>query len=333
MILNPAVLSLLLSSLLLSLLVGYAFLLGLRICDSWDLTSGSELQKKLERRTYLISSIMNCALGMQLVSLFLFIFTADALHCQLSGAMCAAGSLNANEYGYGVLLFKIANFLLSGIWLVINYVDNRCYDYPLIRPKYAFLQVLAPLIVLETLYQLLYFINLKSRVLTACCGSTFGSDGGTLTSAIIELPVRASGLVFYGVLAAAIASGIAFLATGKRPLLFSVLAGVALPVAIVSLIGFISPYYYELPSHHCPFCLLQAEYHHIGYLLYLTVLGGGLTGVACGVIGRFPVTKSLAAIVPPVQKRLAALSVLLYGCFMLLVSWQLYASSLRMTGY
>src|SRR6185369_2419445 len=140
----------------------YAFVTSIRIVGNWDISSGSEQQLGLERRTYLVSTIMNMALTMQLLSLFLFIFTADALHSQLSGAMCAVGSLNANVYGYPVLLLKIVNFLLCGVWLVINRVDNRAYDYPLINPKYRFLQLLAPLILLETVIQLTYFLNLRS---------------------------------------------------------------------------------------------------------------------------------------------------------------------------
>lgn len=332
MILNPSILSLLLSSILLSLLVGYAFVLGIRISEQWDITSGSELQKRLERRTYLISSIMNMALALQLISLFLFIVTADALHSQLTGAMCAAGSLNANEYGYAVLMFKIANFLLSGVWLVINYVDNRGYDYPLIREKYAFLQVLGPLILLEALLQMLYFANLKSLVLTSCCGSTFGSGGNTVTSSIVEMQPLAAAALFYTALAAAIISGVYFLVSGKRAIVFSVLAGLALPVAMVSLIAFISPYYYELPSHHCPFCLLQSEYNHIGYALYLSMLGGSLSGISCGVLEPFRSRKSLRVIIPAAQKRLAGMTVLLYGIFILMVSWQLWFSNLRMSG-
>ena len=49
--------------------------------------------------------------------------------------MCAAGSLYANDYGYPTLIVKLVNFLLAGIWLILNYVDNQGYDYPLIKTK------------------------------------------------------------------------------------------------------------------------------------------------------------------------------------------------------
>lgn len=332
MILNPSILALILPSLLQSLLVAYAFATSIRIVGEWDISSGSERQLGLERRTYLVSTIMNMALTMQLLSLFLFIFTADALHSQLSGAMCAVGSLNANSYGFPVLLLKIVNFLLCGVWLVINRVDNRAYDYPLIRPKYRFLQLFAPLILLETVIQLTYFLNLKSRILTSCCGSQFGSEGSSVTASIISLPPAITSLIFYGVMLAALASGIRFLVKGKGAPLFGIMSGTALLVGIISVVAFISPYYYELPTHHCPFCILQGEYNYIGYPLYLTLLGGGLSGISCGVLATFRKLGSLLTVIPATQKRLAAVSLALLGTFVLLVSWQLVFSGLRMIG-
>lgn len=330
MILNPSILALILTSLLLTLLVGFAFQNGIRIADKWDITSGSELQLTLERRTYLVSSIMNMALTVQLLSLFLFIFTADSIHTQLAGAMCAAGSLNANVYGYPVLLLKIVNFLLCGVWLVINHVDNLGYDYPLIRPKYEFLHLLAPLILLETIIQLLYFLSLRSQVLTSCCGTQFGPGSNAVTAAVFSLPPAIGALLFYGVMAAAVSGGCIFLALKRGAAVFGCLAGASLPAGIIALVAFISPYYYELPTHHCPFCILQGEYHHIGYPLYLSLLGGSLAGISCGVLSLFRKRESLHSIIPGIQKRLAAVSVALLCLFILLVSWQLLFSNLRM---
>jgi hypothetical protein len=331
-ILNPSILALLLSSLLLALLLGYAFLISIRITSNWDINSGSELQLGLERRTYLLSTIMSMFLTVQLISLFLFIFTADALHDRLSGAMCAAGSLYANRYGYPVLLLKILNFLLCGVWLVINHVDSRAYDYPLLKPKYTFLQMLTPLILLEALLQASYFLNLRAQLLTSCCGTQFGPGGSPVTAAIVSLPPAVALPLFYGVMTAALASGIVFLASKRGAVLFACLAAVALPVGIISLVAFISPYYYELPTHHCPFCILQGEYRHIGYPLYLTLLGGGVAGISCGALVPFKGRESLRTIIPAIQKRLAAVSIASYAAFVLLVTWQLLFSNLRMMG-
>lgn len=58
--------------------------------------------------------------------------------------MCAAGTLYVNSYGYPVLILKVINFLFAGLWLIVNYTDNRGYDYPLIKIKYLFLLILTP---------------------------------------------------------------------------------------------------------------------------------------------------------------------------------------------
>jgi hypothetical protein len=59
-------------------------------------------------------------------------------------------------------------------------------------------------------------------------------------------------------------------------------------ISIFSLIVFFSPYIYELPTHHCPFCILQSEYFYIGYFLYATLFLGtffGLSVVSVELVG------------------------------------------------
>ncbi|MBE0584367.1 MAG: hypothetical protein IH612_11490, partial [Desulfofustis sp.] len=132
MTVHPAILALLLGSGLIAGMLCYSAWEGARIIRSWDINSGSERQLRLERRTYLVSALMSYALGFQVLSLFLFIYTADALSPLFVGAMCAAGSLNVNDFGYPTLIIKIISCLCAGVWLIVNYTDNQGYDYPLI---------------------------------------------------------------------------------------------------------------------------------------------------------------------------------------------------------
>ena len=81
-------------------MVLYASFYGALILKYWDINSGSETQLSLERRTYLISTIIGYAFVFQLLSFFLFIYTADSLHPFFTGAMCAVGSLNVNQLGF-----------------------------------------------------------------------------------------------------------------------------------------------------------------------------------------------------------------------------------------
>ena len=157
MILHPGIVALVLVSLLISGMILYSAFFGVRIIRRWDIQSGSEEQLALERRTYLISTLLSYVSCFQIGSLFLYIYTADSLHNLFVGAMCAAGTLNVNPYGYPTFLLKILNFILAGLWLIINYTDNRAYDYPLIRKKYVLLLILAPLIVTEAIIQCALF--------------------------------------------------------------------------------------------------------------------------------------------------------------------------------
>jgi len=322
MILHPAIIALLVSSILISVLVLYALWYGVQIIRSWDLRSGSSLQLDLERRTYLISTVLAYVFGFQLVSLFLLIYTADSLSSLFTGAMCAAGTFNVNFYGYPLLVLKVINFLLAGLWLVVNHADNQAYDYPLIRKKYIFLLFFAPYLVLETVLEVLYFQGLRPDVITSCCGSLFSVNAPGVAGDLAAFPVVPLQYAFTVVMIATIALGVAVAVTGRGGYAFSLAAGTAFFLGIASLISFISPAIYELPTHHCPFCVLQKEYGYIGYLFYATLLGGAVTGMGAGILTPFRSIPSLAAIIPSMQRRLAVLSVLFYtsACLLTLVS-------------
>ncbi|HTY20951.1 MAG TPA: hypothetical protein VMC44_04875 [Geobacteraceae bacterium] len=330
MILNPAILALLIGSLLTSLMVLYASYYGISILRRWDIGSGSEIQLSLERRTYLISTILSYTLVFQLFSLFLFIYTADHLHTRFNGAMCAAGTLNADPFGYPLLVIKIANFVLAGLWLIVNHADSKGYDYPLIRAKYAFLLLLAPFIFLETFLQFEYFLGLHADLITSCCGSLFSLDRPGLSGDLAALPADRTEIAFYTGMAATFASGLYFHRRGRGGYLFSALSLITFLIAVASLISFICLYIYELPTHHCPFCILQKEYGYIGYLLYITLLGGAVAGVGTGVLLSFRNRTSLVRSIPAMQRRLTIVTLLLYLIFTLIVTYRMIFSSLRL---
>jgi hypothetical protein len=85
MIQHPAILSLLITSAIISAMMLFAGWKGLLILRNWDLRSGSELQLQLERSTYLISTILGSVLIFHVISLFLYIFTAERKPFRLPG--------------------------------------------------------------------------------------------------------------------------------------------------------------------------------------------------------------------------------------------------------
>lgn len=328
MLLHPAVIALLGVSVLMSFMLLYAAYYGVLILRRWDLASGSEQQLALERRTYLISTILTYAFGFQLLSLFLYMFTADNLHTFFVGAMCAAGTLNVNGYGYPTLVLKIFNFLAAGTWLILNHVDNRGYDYPLTRKKYAFLLGLTPFALAEAVMTTNLFLRLDPNIITSCCGSLFSAEGRSLGSGLASLPPRPTMLLFYGTTLLCLASGLWFLRSGKGAYLFGTLAVVLFIVSVLSVISFVSVYVYELPTHHCPFCILQGEYHYIGYPLYASLLGGAVWGAGAGALNPFRNVASLREIIPPVQKKLTCLALCFYTLFVALVTFGIVSSNL-----
>lgn len=330
MIFKPGILALFLSSLLIGGMVLYASFYGVLILRYWDIRSGSEIQLSLERRTYLISTLIGYALVFQLFSFFLFIYTADSLHPFFTGAMCAVGSLNVNPWGYPVVILKIITFLLSGLWLILNFADNRGYDYPLITIKYMLLLIIAPLIVTETIMQAKYFLGLKPEVITSCCGSLFTADSKGVASEIISWPHSIMEVVFYAAMLGSLCLGAVFYRTGRMGYQFSGVIFLAFLLSIASFISFISIYFYELPTHHCPFCILQKEYHYIGYLLYLLLLVGGLAGLGVGLLMPFRKISSLKATLPVIQKHLAITAVLFYLLFTIISTYQIIFSNLKM---
>lgn len=330
MILQPSIIALLLSSTFLMPLLSYAIGFAGAILRRWDLASGSERQLVLERRTYLISTMLAWAFGLQLLSLFLFIHTADSLCSMFVGAMCAAGTLFADAWGYPTLALKIVTFLLAGLWLVLNHADSRGWDYPLIRPKYLLLLAIAPLAAAEYVAQALYFLGLKADLITSCCGSLFSIGGRTLASELAYTPLVPTVVAFFVVMALAIALGPTLTLTGRGGLLLAPIALLAFVVGVVGLISFISLYFYELPTHHCPFCVLQAGYGRVGYLLYIGLLGGAVTGIGTGALQPFRRKASLAGVVPRMQRRLAAACCCFYALYTALAAGRMIFTQFRL---
>ena len=330
MIYHPGVMALLLGSTLTSLMLLYSGYWGLAIVRGFDIRSGSERQLRLERRTYLVSTVVAYAFGFQLLSFFLFLFTADLIHPLFPGAMCAAGVLNVNRFGYPALLLKCVNFLLAGMWLILNAADNRGYDYPLVRKKYLFLLAVIPLVLAEAAVQALFFLGLDPGVITSCCGALFSRERSGVPDWLGGAPPLMSLAGFYLGVAACLGAGLHYRKHGKGGYLFSLASVASFLLSAVALVSVISLYVYELPSHRCPFCLLHGEYGYVGYLLYAGLLGGGVTGAGVGLLTPFRKVESLAVSLPSMQGRLARATMALYLLFAAVSTLEILLSGLRM---
>ena len=333
MILHPTIIALLTGSILTGFLVLYAAARGFEIIKRWDIASGSEIQLLLERRTYLISLMLSYAFVFQMISLFLFVYTTDNLSRLFAGAMCAAGTLYINSYGYPTLLLKVINFLLAGVWLLINATDNKAYNYPLIKKKYLLLILMAPFVLAETISQIQYFIHMSPDIVTSCCGTLFSSAPEIAKN---DMPVRSGGFLqklFFGGFGLLLLLGIySYRGSGKGGCMYGIASIAMFVVSIMALISIFSLYIYELPTHHCPFCLLQREYGYVGYPIYLTLFLGNVSGISVGALSQFRNISSLSGIIPAVQRKLVLTSLVCYIIFTGIVLYELSVSNLHLDG-
>ncbi len=335
MFLHSGIIGLVLSETLLVVYLVLASALALTIIRKWDPGSASETQLKLEQRTYLVSTIMTFVMGINLIGVFLFVYTVDDLHRLFVGAMCATGTLNANPIGWWALLSKTVLFFLSALWLLLNHIDQKAEDYPLVNTKYTMLLFLTPLYMLDLGLSLWYFKGLDPSVITSCCGSLFSESGTKLTSTLVGLPPYETMVVFFA------ASFTLFLLFVLN-LRFSVswlryaLGGFGLlylGLSIVSVISFISVYYYELPTHHCPFDILQKEYHYVGYPLYGSLFITCLCAMGAGLTELFRHRGSLSMVLGSVQRRLLKAGLFSLVVFVGLVLYPMVFSDFSLFGY
>jgi len=335
MILHPGILALLLGEAAALLVLLHACFNGLRILRHWDLQSSSELQLQLERRTWLISTLVNYALGFQVISLLLFVYTVDSLHPLFTGAMCATGTLNAAAFGWQVLAVKCTGFFLSGLWVVINGVDQHADNFPLLKLKYLTLFLLLPLVLLDGYLMVHYFLGLHPQIITSCCGSLFGSGGTGVASSLAALPVPPMIWTFY--LSAALLLAL-LLVCLRRPdgwlrAPLAVVTPLFMGVGVASVISFISIYYYELPTHHCPFDLVQKGYHFIGYPLYLALFGSVFAGLAAALLSLLRRVPGLAGQVAGAERRWLRRGLVLLLVLIGVVSWPLLFGAFSLRAY
>ncbi|HAF45154.1 MAG: hypothetical protein A2100_00010 [Sideroxydans sp. GWF2_59_14] len=328
MLFQPAIIALLLASAVSVLLLVAATPYAWQLVRRWDIASGSELQLRLERRTYLMSTLLSFVFATQLVALLLFVFKADKMAVMFVGAMCAVGTLNANAYGFPALLAQIAVFFMAAVWLVLNHADSRAYDYPLVRVKYRLLMGILPFVLLAFALQLMYFLNLKADIITSCCGSLFSSDAQTLVSDASALPPQQGLWLFYGALLTVIAVAVLHARKLRAAYVVAAASAAAFVAALTGILSFVSLYVYEHPHHHCPFCLLKPEYDYQGYWLYLPLFAATAAGLGVGAIQPFARVPSLAAIVPQMSRRLAWIAALGFALFAAVATFMVADSNL-----
>jgi hypothetical protein len=88
-----------------------------------------------------------------------------------------------------------------------------------------------------------------------------------------------------------------------------------------------------MPTHHCPFCVLQKDYYYIGYPMYIALLSGVISGLSLGILQRYSQVPSLTTILPRAQFKLCVTSLVSYTLFLGIALYPMLFSDFRLEGY
>jgi len=333
--LHPGILALILGSTISLILLFYASALGLIIMAHWDSTSSSEEQLLLERKTYLISTIVGMILGFHLFSGLLFLYTIDDIHPLFVGAMCGTGTLNANPIGWLALLSKGVIFFAASLWIIVNSLDQTCEDTPLVRYKYAALSVLFLLFGVDLLLQISYFSGLQPQKITSCCGSLFGAGSTNVASELAALAPGKTMWFFYSTAVSYLGTILLCLTYHSwfLRIILLVQSLFLLPLSLASIVSFISLYIYQIPSHHCPFDMIQKNYYFIGYPLYIGLFAGILFGLVPGLSLLLPKAESLEREINKRERRWLIQAFLFFSLFLTISTWPIFSGNFRLFAY
>ncbi len=285
MIFQPAIIALLLAAGLSLAMLATASPFAVQLIRHWDLGSGSERQLRLERLTYLFSMMVALVCGLQVLSTLLFVFNADKMSVMFVGAMCAVGTLNANDYGFPALYAQLVAVLLR-LHLAGDQPPRqpgaRLSAHPPQVPPAARLRAARRAGAVPAV-QLLHpprgrrhHLVLRQPVLGR---GRHGGERGQRDGAGARRS-RCSTPRLGGAVAARRcwhwrerrAAGVERARGGR------VAAVAAFFAALDGIVAFVSLYIYEHPNHHCPFCILKPEYDYQGYLLYIPLFAAAAAG-------------------------------------------------------
>jgi hypothetical protein len=271
-LLSNEVIVYLLSETVLYFLLFIAFIATFGLLRKWNFDLFTSEQFALENRSYLVMTIIFFVMLLKVILLPYFVYTIDNLSDLIPGAMCGAGVIKANDYGNPLLSLKIIILFLSALWLSMNSIDLQKKNYPYLKLKSWFFVLIFLLLSTEFALDILYFTHIETNNPVSCCSVIFGQTGGA-NGLPFGLDIPKLIILFYLLFALVLLTTISGLAVMSivSSLFFAV-------ISYYAVVYFFGTYIYELPTHLCPFCMLQDHYYYVGYLLWgLLMLGVFLT--------------------------------------------------------
>ncbi|AXX96225.1 hypothetical protein [Arcobacter ellisii] len=272
---------------ILFILLSIAFYFSLSIIKNWDFNKTTNKQYKLEKTSYLVILIISFTLIVKIVLFPYFAYTLDNLSNIVPGAMCAAGIVGANEFGQINLTLKILILFFIGVWLIINSLDLKEKTYPFTKKKYFLYIFIFILSIIELFLDFSFLENISTKEPVMCCSVIFGVNN---TGSKIPFDLSISNLLIVFYLLYILTT---ILSLQKSSFLNLIINFMFLYIGYYAVTYFFSTYIYQLPTHQCPFCMLQREYYFIGYFIWGTLFLGTFFGVSSFILKNF-INKDLA---------------------------------------
>jgi len=279
MILSPEVLTIEILDTIFLIFGTVAFVLAVKISLKWDINSTTQSQYILEKQSFLSATIIKYIFAIKLPLFLFFVFTLDKISNLLTGAMCAVGVVDATDYGTYLLILKLLNLYLFGLWLTIHYLDMKNPTLPYTKIKFEFFTIAYWFLVAEILLEFMMFFSIDVKKMVSCCGTLYSASANSAIGDVLRIDTSLLLGVFYGVFVLLVISY-----KFRVKYLFAILNIAFIIISLIALISFFGTYIYELPTHHCPFCFMQKDYYFVGYFIYTFLFIGTFYGIRSGVM-------------------------------------------------
>lgn len=272
-LLSNNVIAILFTESILILLAFIAFFWSIKIYKNWDFESLQNSQYLLEKKNYFTTTAIYFILVIKIALLPFFAATVDELSNIVPGAMCGAGVISANDYGMLIFVIKLLVLFFGVCWIIANKIDLE-NNYIFTKTKYKLFFLIFGLFVVEFLLLFLYFTNISLELPVACCSVIYGTSdvGSTIPFNLDNLSLT---LAFFILAIMALVSNL-----NKNRALSFVFGILFFYFGYYFILHIVGIYVYELPTHICPFCMLQKEYNYIGYALWISLFLGSFFAMA-----------------------------------------------------
>jgi len=266
--LSPEVFVELFLELLLLIVLSFTLLQTLFILKNYRADSTTALQYGLEKKSYLVGVVISISIIIKILLVAFFTYSLDELSLIVPGAMCGAGVIGSNSYGEPLLLLKLSVVLVSSLWLVLSRADLQALSCIYFKKKMLFFIVIYILILGEFLLSLYFYSSIETDNPVLCCSNLYAQSfkDNPIPFSLTKLQLVS---LFYTLYVAVVIS-----AYKQNKTLISLFSAIFVYISYYAVVYFFSAYIYELPTHKCPFCMLQKEYYYIGYLIYTPMLLG-----------------------------------------------------------